>query len=46
MTRISSDPAVPGVILAGACVPAAPAVVLFPLFQRFAFTNLGSGVRG
>lgn len=36
-----------GAILAGACVLAAPAVVLFIVFQRhFVSTNLGSGVKG
>jgi ABC-type glycerol-3-phosphate transport system permease component len=36
-----------GAILAGACVLAAPAVVLFIVFQRkFVSTDLGSGVKG
>jgi ABC-type glycerol-3-phosphate transport system permease component len=36
-----------GAILAGACVLAAPAVILFIAFQRhFVSTNLGSGVKG
>ena len=36
-----------GAILAGACVLAAPAVVLFILFQRhFVSSNIGSGVKG
>jgi multiple sugar transport system permease protein len=36
-----------GAILAGACVLAAPAIVLFVLFQRhFRSTELGSGVKG
>ncbi|WP_433183052.1 carbohydrate ABC transporter permease [Actinoallomurus sp. CA-150999] len=36
-----------GAILAGACVLAAPAVVIFVAFQRhFVSTNLGSGVKG
>ena len=36
-----------GAILAGACVLAAPAVVLFVLSQRhFITTNIGSGVKG
>ena len=36
-----------GAILAGACVLAAPAVVLFVVFQRkFVNTDLGSGVKG
>lgn len=36
-----------GAILAGACVLAAPAVVLFLAFQRhFVSTNIGSGVKG
>ncbi len=36
-----------GTVLAGACVLAAPAVVLFLLFQkRFVSTQLGSGVKG
>jgi multiple sugar transport system permease protein len=36
-----------GAILAGACVLAAPAVILFIVFQRhFVSTNLGSGVKG
>lgn len=36
-----------GAILAGACVLAAPAVLLFVLFQRyFVSTDLGSGVKG
>ncbi|SDK00672.1 carbohydrate ABC transporter permease [Cryobacterium sp. Sr8] len=36
-----------GAILAGACVLAAPAVLIFILFQRhFVSTNIGSGVKG
>jgi multiple sugar transport system permease protein len=36
-----------GAILAGACVLAAPAIVLFVLFQRkFVSSDLGSGVKG
>ena len=36
-----------GAILAGACVLAVPAVVLFVIFQRhFVSTELGSGVKG
>jgi multiple sugar transport system permease protein len=36
-----------GAILAGACVLAAPAVVLFVIFQRkFVSSDLGSGVKG
>lgn len=36
-----------GTVLAGACVLAAPAVVLFLVFQkRFVSTQLGSGVKG
>jgi multiple sugar transport system permease protein len=36
-----------GAILAGACVLALPAVVLYILFQRyFVSTNIGSGVKG
>jgi multiple sugar transport system permease protein len=36
-----------GAVLAGACVLAVPAVVLFLLFQRhFTSANLGSAVKG
>ena len=36
-----------GAVLAGACVLAAPAVILFVIFQRkFVSTDLGSGVKG
>jgi multiple sugar transport system permease protein len=36
-----------GAILAGACVLAAPAVILFMLFQKhFTATDIGSGVKG
>ena len=36
-----------GAILAGACVLAAPAVILFMAFQKhFTATDIGSGVKG
>ncbi|MDF2732079.1 MAG: sugar transporter permease, partial [Desertimonas sp.] len=36
-----------GAVLAGACVLAAPVVILFIIFQRhFVSTDLGSGVKG
>ena len=36
-----------GAMLAGACVLAAPVVVLFIVFQRhFTSTDIGSGVKG
>ncbi|MEA9980092.1 hypothetical protein QN392_23755, partial [Pseudomonas sp. RTS4] len=36
-----------GAVLAGACVLAGPAVILFILFQRhFVSTDIGSGVKG
>jgi multiple sugar transport system permease protein len=48
ITTVSSEAGNPfGAILAGACVLAAPAVVLFLVFQRhFVSTNLGSAVKG
>jgi multiple sugar transport system permease protein len=48
MDTVSARAANPfGAILAGACVLAAPAVVLFVAFQRrFVTTNIGSGVKG
>jgi multiple sugar transport system permease protein len=48
ISTVSSTAANPfGAILAGACVLAVPAVVLFIAFQRrFVSTNLGSGVKG
>ncbi len=48
ITTVSATAANPfGAILAGACVLAAPAVVLFLLFQRrFTSTDIGSGVKG
>jgi multiple sugar transport system permease protein len=48
ITTVSSTAVNPfGAILAGACVLAAPAIVLFLAFQsRFASTDIGSGVKG
>jgi multiple sugar transport system permease protein len=48
MDTVSARAANPfGAILAGACVLAAPAVVLFVAFQRrFVTSNIGSGVKG
>ena len=48
LTNVAATAANPfGAILAGACVLAAPAVVLFILFQRhFVSSDIGSGVKG
>jgi multiple sugar transport system permease protein len=48
ITTVSSTAVNPfGAILAGACVLAAPAIVLFIAFQsRFVSTDIGSGVKG
>jgi multiple sugar transport system permease protein len=48
LSNIAATAANPfGAILAGACVLAAPAVVLFILFQRhFVSSDIGSGVKG
>ena len=48
LSNVASSAANPfGAILAGACVLAAPAVLIFILFQRhFVSTNIGSGVKG
>ncbi len=48
ISNVSSRASNPfGAILAGACVLAAPAVILFIVFQKqFVTTNLGSGVKG
>ncbi|MDQ2739702.1 MAG: carbohydrate ABC transporter permease [Actinomycetota bacterium] len=48
ISTVASTAANPfGAILAGACVLAVPAVVLFIVFQRhFVSTNIGSGVKG
>jgi multiple sugar transport system permease protein len=48
ISNVASSVANPyGAILAGAVILAAPAVVLFILFQRhFVSTDLGSGVKG
>jgi multiple sugar transport system permease protein len=48
LTNIAATAANPfGAILAGACVLAAPAVILFILFQRhFVSSDIGSGVKG
>ncbi|MGA8117601.1 MAG: carbohydrate ABC transporter permease [Actinocatenispora sp.] len=48
ITTVSARASNPfGAILAGACVLAAPAVVLFLVFQRrFVSTEIGSGVKG
>jgi len=48
LSTVASSAANPfGAVLAGACVLAGPAVVLFILFQRhFVSTNIGSGVKG
>jgi multiple sugar transport system permease protein len=48
ISTVASTAANPfGAILAGACVLAVPAVVLFIIFQRrFVSTDLGSGVKG
>ena len=48
LTNVAATAANPfGAILAGACVLAAPAVILFILFQRhFVSSDIGSGVKG
>ena len=48
LSNIAATAANPfGAVLAGACVLAAPAVILFLLFQRhFVSNNIGSGVKG
>ncbi|TFC30942.1 carbohydrate ABC transporter permease [Cryobacterium sp. TMT2-18-3] len=48
LSNIAATAANPfGAVLAGACVLAAPAVILFILFQRhFVSNNIGSGVKG
>lgn len=48
LSNVASSAANPfGAILAGACVLAAPAVLIFIVFQRhFVSTNIGSGVKG
>jgi multiple sugar transport system permease protein len=48
MSNVAARAANPfGALLAGACVLAAPVIVLFVIFQRrFVATNLGSSVKG
>lgn len=48
LSNVASTAANPfGAVLAGACVLAGPAVILFIFFQRhFVSTNIGSGVKG